>query len=122
MPLSRSGMAGTNDSIMATKKKSASLGAKPVYKNSASLLPWFGIALLVILFDQVTKITVERSFAYGETLPMTSLPWAKSLTRLTASTARMRESFRYTTLNRRSSGRPASRPWRRGTGTRSSCR
>jgi signal peptidase II len=65
-------MAGTNDSTMATKKKSASLGAKPVYKNSASLLPWFGIALLVILFDQVTKITVERSFAYGETLPMTS--------------------------------------------------
>ncbi len=65
-------MAGTTTSTMATKKKTASPGAKPVYKSSASLLPWFGIAVLVILLDQVTKLTVERSFAYGETLPVTS--------------------------------------------------
>ncbi|QOY93658.1 lipoprotein signal peptidase [Massilia sp. UMI-21] len=59
---------------MATKnkrEKPASPAARPVYKPSASLLPWFGIAVLVILFDQVTKLTVERSFAYGETLPLT---------------------------------------------------
>ncbi|MFC0253211.1 signal peptidase II [Massilia consociata] len=56
---------------MATKKKTASPGAKPVYKSSAGLLPWLGIALIVALLDQVTKITVERSFAYGETLPIT---------------------------------------------------
>jgi signal peptidase II len=58
---------------MATKTKKASPGAKPVYKSSsASLLPWFGIALVVILLDQVTKLTVERTFAYGETVPLTS--------------------------------------------------
>ncbi|SFC27711.1 signal peptidase II [Massilia yuzhufengensis] len=56
---------------MATKKKTASPAARPVYKSPASLLPWFGIALLVILFDQVTKLTVERSFFYGETRPIT---------------------------------------------------
>ena len=72
MPLSCSGMAGIDTFIMATKKKTAPLGAKPVYKTSASLLPWFGIALVIILLDQVTKLTVERSFAYGETLPITS--------------------------------------------------
>jgi signal peptidase II len=66
------GMAGTTSSTMATKKKTAHPGAKPVYKNQAGLLPWFGIALLVVLFDQVTKLTVERIFAYGETLPVTS--------------------------------------------------
>ena len=58
---------------MATKTKKASPGAKPVYKSSsASLMPWFGIALVVILLDQVTKLTVERTFAYGETVPLTS--------------------------------------------------
>jgi len=56
---------------MATNTKKAS-GAKPVYKSSsASLLPWFGIALVLILLDQITKITVERSFAYAETVPVT---------------------------------------------------
>lgn len=64
-------MVGTDTSNMATKKKTATPSARPVYKSPASLLPWFGIALLVILFDQVTKLTVERTFAYGETVPVT---------------------------------------------------
>jgi signal peptidase II len=65
-------MADTNTDTMATKKKTASPGAKPAYKPSASLFPWLGLSLIVVLLDQVTKLTVERSFAYGERLPVTS--------------------------------------------------
>ena len=57
---------------MATKKKTASPSPKLVTSSGASMLPWLGIALIVVLLDQVTKITVERSFSYGETLPITS--------------------------------------------------
>ena len=35
------------------------------------MLPWLGLALIIVLLDQITKITVERSFAYGETVPIT---------------------------------------------------
>lgn len=37
-----------------------------------SLLPWMGIAVIVLLLDQLTKITVTRLFSYGESLPVTS--------------------------------------------------
>lgn len=57
---------------MATKTKKASPGAKPVYKPSASLFPWLGLAMIIVLLDQVTKLTVERTFAYAETVPITS--------------------------------------------------
>ncbi|SMG60881.1 signal peptidase II [Paraburkholderia susongensis] len=33
--------------------------------RSSSLAPWLGIALIVILFDQLTKIAVRKVFAYG---------------------------------------------------------
>ena len=33
--------------------------------GSSSLAPWLGIALIVILFDQLTKIAVQKVFAYG---------------------------------------------------------
>ncbi len=65
-------MADTISSTMATKKKTAAPGAKPVYKSSASLFPWLGLSLIVVLLDQVTKLTVERTFAYAETVPVTS--------------------------------------------------
>lgn len=55
---------------MATKKKSGS-SAPVLVKHQPSLLPWFGIALILILLDQVTKITVERSFQYAESVPVT---------------------------------------------------
>jgi len=32
---------------------------------SGSLAPWLGVALIVILFDQLTKIAVQKVFAYG---------------------------------------------------------
>ena len=33
--------------------------------SGASLAPWLGISLIVILFDQLTKIAVTRVFAYA---------------------------------------------------------
>ena len=54
---------------MATKKKSS---ISTVHKSGASMTPWLGIAFIIILVDQLTKITVNRLFTYGETLPVTS--------------------------------------------------
>lgn len=39
---------------------------------STSLLPWLGIATIIILFDQITKITIAKTFAYGQTKAITS--------------------------------------------------
>ncbi len=48
--------------------------ARKPYSNSsrASLAPWLGIATIVILLDQLTKITITRLFSYGESDPVTS--------------------------------------------------
>jgi signal peptidase II len=51
---------------MATKNRFTT--AKP----SSSIAPWLGIATIVILLDQLSKITITRLFSYGETLPVTS--------------------------------------------------
>lgn len=57
---------------MATKKA----GAKPAFASSSgsagSLMPWLGIATIIVLADQLTKIVVEKLFQYGEELPVTS--------------------------------------------------
>jgi len=58
----------THTDLMATKKKST-LSASP--KAGASLMPWLGIACIIILLDQVSKITVARLFVHGEALPVT---------------------------------------------------
>ncbi|KVK90644.1 signal peptidase II [Burkholderia sp. MSMB1498] len=40
--------------------------AKTLSKSSGgALAPWLGISLIVILFDQLTKIAVLKMFAYG---------------------------------------------------------
>lgn len=40
--------------------------AKTLSKSSGgALAPWLGISLIVILFDQLTKIAVLKTFAYG---------------------------------------------------------
>ncbi|MGF6276026.1 signal peptidase II [Massilia sp. UYP11] len=62
---------------MATKKKPLAAGPKSspslvTRGSTASLFPWIGLSLIIVLLDQVTKITVERTFAYAETLPITS--------------------------------------------------
>lgn len=40
--------------------------------GSNALLPWLGIAVIVLLLDQLTKITILKLFSYGESLPVTS--------------------------------------------------
>lgn len=37
-----------------------------------SIWPWLGIAAIVVLLDQITKVTVALLFEYGESLPVTS--------------------------------------------------
>jgi signal peptidase II len=61
---------------MATKKKPAPSGATLVKRSTnksvgASMFPWIGLSLIIVLLDQVTKLTVERTFAYAETVPIT---------------------------------------------------
>ncbi|MBC3886612.1 signal peptidase II [Undibacterium griseum] len=54
---------------MASKKS-----PKPVSRPSSSgnsLIPWLGLATIVILLDQVSKITITKLFAYGESLAVT---------------------------------------------------
>jgi signal peptidase II len=51
---------------MATKKSFSSSS------SSASLVPWLGIAAIVILLDQLSKITISRVFEYGESKVITS--------------------------------------------------
>lgn len=36
------------------------------------MVPWLGIAAIVVLLDQISKITVTKLFAYGESMPVTS--------------------------------------------------
>ncbi|MBN4666347.1 lipoprotein signal peptidase [Pandoraea nosoerga] len=36
------------------------------------LAPWLGIAVIAILLDQVTKLTILKTFQYGEFRPLTS--------------------------------------------------
>lgn len=45
---------------------------KTFSSNSSSLTPWLGIAAIVILLDQITKITIAKMFTYGESRPLTS--------------------------------------------------
>lgn len=36
-----------------------------------NLAPWLGLAALIVLVDQVTKLTIERVFDYGDLHPVT---------------------------------------------------
>jgi signal peptidase II len=54
---------------MATKKKPGISATKS--RSGGSLVPWIGIAFIVILLDQITKITITRLFAHGEHKPVT---------------------------------------------------
>ncbi len=40
--------------------------------SSGSMIPWLGISLIVILLDQLSKITISKTLVYGETSPVTS--------------------------------------------------
>jgi len=54
---------------MATKKKQIFSTAP---NKGGSMLPWLGIAFIVILLDQVTKIAITRTFHLGDSRPITS--------------------------------------------------
>ncbi|MBC3871830.1 signal peptidase II [Undibacterium oligocarboniphilum] len=54
---------------MASKKSPKSV-SRP-HSSGNSLIPWLGLATIVILLDQVSKITITKLFAYGETLAVT---------------------------------------------------
>lgn len=55
---------------MATKKRSNfSAGSST---SGSSLIPWLGLATIIILFDQISKITITKLFAYAESLSITS--------------------------------------------------
>jgi signal peptidase II len=53
---------------MATKKQLFSTSKS----SGGSLLPWLGVASIVILIDQITKIMVAKLFAYHEIKVITS--------------------------------------------------
>lgn len=53
---------------MATKKKQ--LFSKS--GSQSSMAPWLGIAAIIILVDQLTKIVVDKTFAFHETKVITS--------------------------------------------------
>ncbi len=41
-------------------------------KKSSGMMIWVGIAVIVVLLDQLTKITMMRLLAYGQSDPVTS--------------------------------------------------
>lgn len=53
---------------MATKNRVVSKSSS----SSSSLIPWLGIAAIVILLDQISKITILRTFRYAEEMAITS--------------------------------------------------
>lgn len=55
---------------MATKKRSNFSAGSTT--SGSSLIPWLGLATIIILFDQVSKITITKLFAYAESLSITT--------------------------------------------------
>lgn len=55
---------------MATRKRTFSSSSSS--GNGSSIMPWLGISLIVILLDQVTKLTIKQMFAFGQSRPVTS--------------------------------------------------
>lgn len=40
-------------------------------KDKAGILPWLGIAALIVLFDQLSKIWISRILGYGQVIELT---------------------------------------------------
>lgn len=63
---------------MATKRRGGNKTSTGAGKGagfssgSSSLLPWLGLAIIVVLLDQISKITINRVFSYAEVKPITS--------------------------------------------------
>jgi signal peptidase II len=50
---------------MATKKRFSG-------SSQSSMLPWLGVAAIALLIDQLSKITITKLFAYGDSITLTS--------------------------------------------------
>ena len=46
--------------------------SKSVFKSGAGVWLWLGVALVIFLLDQLTKIAILGAFQLGESLPITS--------------------------------------------------
>ena len=61
---------------MATKKRSnfnaGSSSSSSSSSSGSALIPWLGLAAIVILLDQVSKVTISKTFAYGQSFSLTS--------------------------------------------------
>lgn len=55
---------------MATKQSFST--RQGLNRSGGSLLPWIGVALIVILLDQLSKVAITQTFAYGQGRPLTS--------------------------------------------------
>src|SRR5437868_402947 len=45
---------------------------KSLSSSNSSLIPWLGIALIVVLLDQITKVTILKTMVYGASHAVTS--------------------------------------------------
>jgi len=54
---------------MATKKKTFTASSKSSTSNN--MLPWLGISLIVLLLDQLSKITIIKLLHYGQSMSIT---------------------------------------------------
>jgi signal peptidase II len=51
------------------------MASKKGFSSSSSsngMLSWLGISLVIVLIDQITKITISKLFSYGDSMPVTS--------------------------------------------------
>lgn len=50
------------------------MGTKNLFFSStgSSIISWLGIAAIVVLLDQITKVMITQTFTYGESHPITS--------------------------------------------------
>lgn len=48
------------------------MATKNRFSPNASVMSWLGISIIIILFDQLTKIAMVKLFAHGESYQLTS--------------------------------------------------
>ncbi|MFW8532557.1 signal peptidase II, partial [Klebsiella pneumoniae] len=65
-------MAGKAGARTGARRNNGSNGGGSRIGTTLGLAPWLGIAVIAILLDQVTKLTILKTFQYGEFRPLTS--------------------------------------------------
>ncbi len=41
------------------------------YKNKTGILPWLGLAILIVVLDQLSKVWISCTLNYGQTIKLT---------------------------------------------------